>query len=108
MATANYRFVKATSFEEVDGIYTFAANIYTGEDSIISDDRTGYKQNISAKAYIKATVDGEEVFYWSDFDAKDNSRSLYTVATSYIADEIDGSTTNAVANYIVAVSEAKK
>ena len=109
MDPSNYKLVKATSIENVDGVCTFATNIYyTGEDSILSNDRTGYKQNLSARAYIKTTINGEDVYYWADFSAVDNSRSLYTVANSYIADTVNGSTTNNVANYIVAVCDIKK
>ena len=106
MLETKYQYLTATSVVNADGVVTFEANVYIGEDSIItSADKTGFKLNVAAKAYIKATINGEEVYYWADYSMVDNSRSLYKVAQSYVADTVDGSTTNVVANYIIAVCE---
>lgn len=107
MMESKYKFVPATSVVTADGTVTFETNIYIGEDSIIATaDKDGFKTNVAAKAYIKATINGEAVYYFSDYKMSDNSRSLYKVAQSYVADTVDGSTENIVANYIIAVCEA--
>ncbi|MBE6666969.1 MAG: hypothetical protein E7607_01495 [Ruminococcaceae bacterium] len=108
MMESKYKFMPATTVVNADGTVTFETNVYIGEDSVItSADKSGFKTNVAAKAYVKATIGGQEVYYFADYSMAENSRSLYNVAQSYVADTVDGSTENIVANYIIAVSEAK-
>lgn len=68
---------------------------------LTAENKTNFRRAIAARAYIKLTVDGEEVIYWTDYNVDENSRSIYNVAKAYYEDTVNGSTENKVINYIL-------
>ena len=99
----DYVIVDAKNIASANGVTSFNTTVYVDENSclITSDNASGFKTSISAKAFITLTIDGVETTYWVDFDAEDNSRSIYDVAKGYYEDTVNGSTNNEVVNYIL-------
>ena len=89
-------------------VFAFEADVFAGANSIISADKTGFKQNISAKAYVKATINGEAKYYWAEFALLNNSRSMYNIAKEYVADpnNTEGTIDYAVAGYVIEICES--
>ena len=108
MIETAYKLQAATATTNADGVFTFMTSVYVGEDSIIADaTKSSFKEDIAARAYVKFTVNGEEVIYWADYNMSKNSRSLYDVAKSYYEDADKGATDNVVINHIIGVCETK-
>jgi hypothetical protein len=92
--------------ENVNGIYAYTGAIYLADDALLANaDEATFEAKISAMAYVKFTVNGETRIIYTTYDETVNSRSILDVATAYCQDTVNGSTQNAIVNYIIAVCD---
>ena len=88
--------------ENVDGIYGYHGAIYISDDQLLaSADEATFEAKISAMAYVKFTVNGETRIIYTEYDPAVNSVSILDVAQGYYNDTVNGSTENAIVNYII-------
>ena len=100
LKTSDYKIYDARhlTLNEEAGVYTFNTTMYEGEELFERASRTNLVRDYSARAFIKLTIDGEEVYYWADFNEAENSRSIFYVAKAYYE---TGATTDVVINHIL-------
>lgn len=88
--------------ENVDGIYGYHGAIYISDDQLLANaDEATFEAKISAMAYVKFTVNGETRIIYTEYDPAVNSVSILDVAQGYYNDTVNGSTENAIVNYII-------
>ncbi|MBQ8849394.1 MAG: hypothetical protein IJ011_03555 [Clostridia bacterium] len=92
--------------ENVNGIYGYNGAIYISDDQLLKTaDEATFEAKISALAYVTFTVNGETRTIYTTYDETVNSRSILDVAQSYYNDTVNGSTENAIINYIIATCD---
>ena len=89
--------------DNVDGVYQYNVAIAIGTDPELNkNDGATYQKTLLATGYFTITVDGVSKTFYAETVA---ANSIYGVAQAYYNDTVNGSTTNATINGIIAACQ---